>query len=80
MTKTRFTINVNLGDIINFILIMFGLGIYVAGFSKMIGVYKYSFSLCVGSFIFVSFYFLQMYFVIYVIPRWIDKLNKKENR
>lgn len=77
MTKTRFTINANFCDVINFILIMFGLGIYVAGFSKMIGVYKFSFSLCVWSFIFVSFYFLQMYFLMYVLPRWIDKFNKK---
>ncbi|MCU5732817.1 hypothetical protein [Bacillus pacificus] len=80
MTKTRFTINVNFYDVINFILMIFGLGIYVAGFSKMIGVYKFSFLLCFWSFIFVSFYFLQMYFLMYVLPRWIDKLNGKEKK
>ncbi len=77
MTKTRFTINVNFCDVINFILILFGLGMFVAGFSREIGVYKFNFALCIICFIFVSFYFLYMYFLMYVLFSWLDKLNKK---
>ncbi|PFM04630.1 hypothetical protein COJ40_27095 [Bacillus cereus] len=75
MTKTRFTINVNFGDVINFVFIMFGLGMYVACISQIIGVYKLNFLLCVICFIFVSLYFACMYFLLYIFTR--DK--KDEN-
>ena len=81
LSKTRFTINVNVADVINFIFIMFGLGMYVAGISQIIGVYKFNFLLGVICFVFVSLYFICMYFLIYIFTRdnskWIDKLNKK---
>lgn len=69
MTKTRFTINVNFCDVINFILILFGLGIYVAGASKIIAVYEFDFLLCVICFIFVSLYIAFMYFLLYIFTR-----------
>ncbi|EJR28776.1 hypothetical protein III_06051 [Bacillus mycoides] len=69
MTKTRFTINVNFCDVINFILIMFGLGMYVACISKIVGVYEFNFLLCVICFIFVSLYFVNMYFLLYIFTR-----------
>ncbi|PEM79191.1 hypothetical protein CN639_31315 [Bacillus toyonensis] len=70
MTKTRFTINVNVGNIIHFILILFGLGINVAGFSTSIFVgYEFSFYLCIVSFIFVSLHFVCMYFILYIFTR-----------
>ncbi|MDH2890404.1 hypothetical protein MX160_20885 [Bacillus cytotoxicus] len=69
MTKTRFTINVHFGDIINFILIMFGLGIHVAGISKIVGVYEFNFFLCVVSFIFVSLYLACVSLILYVFTR-----------
>lgn len=77
MTKTRFTINVNFGDIINFILIMFGLGIHVAGISKIVGVYEFNFLLCFICFIFVSLHFSCMYFLLYIFTR--DKKDKSVN-
>ncbi|PHB32871.1 hypothetical protein COE86_23715 [Bacillus toyonensis] len=69
MTKTRFTINVNFCDVINLILILFGLGMYVAGASKIIAVYEFDFLLCVICFIFVSLYFANMYFLLYIFTR-----------
>ncbi|GAB6484261.1 hypothetical protein ABE30_04565 [Bacillus tropicus] len=81
LSKTRFTINVNVADVINFIFIMFGLGMYVAVISRVIGFYKFNFLLGVICFVFVSLYFACMYFLIYIFTRdhskWIDKLNKK---
>lgn len=69
MTKTRFTINVNFCDVINLIFILFGLGMYVAGASKIIAVYEFDFLLCVICFIFVSLYFVNMYFLLYIFTR-----------
>ncbi|ACJ82580.1 hypothetical protein CWC47_29020 [Bacillus paranthracis] len=69
ITKTRFTINVNIGNIIHFVLILFGLGIHVAGISKVIGVYEFNFLLCVICFIFVSLHFACMYFILYIFTR-----------
>lgn len=69
MTKTRFTINVNFCDVITFILLLFGLGIYVAGISKMIGVYEFNFFLCIVSFIFVSLYLACVSLILYVFTR-----------
>lgn len=78
MTKTRFTINVNFCDVINFILVLFGLGIFVTGFfTKIIVGYEFNFLLCVVSFIVVSFYFLYTYFLMYLFPNWIFTRNKK---
>ncbi|HDR6390220.1 TPA: hypothetical protein QCU93_005621 [Bacillus cereus] len=74
MTKTRFTINVNFGDVISFIWILFGLGIYVAGASKIIAVYEFNFFLCVICFVFVSLYFACTYFILYIFTR-----DKKPN-
>ncbi len=74
MTKTRFTINVNFCDVISFVWILFGLGIYVAGASKIIAVYEFNFLLCVICFIFVSLYFVCMYFLLYIFTR-----DKKSN-
>lgn len=74
MTKTRFTINVNFCDVINFICILFGLGTFVAVFSKIIAVYEFNFLLCVTYFIFVSLYFSYMYFLLYIFTR--DKKEK----
>ncbi|PEI85881.1 hypothetical protein CN678_14310 [Bacillus toyonensis] len=73
MCKTRFTINVNLLDVINFILILFGLAIVVTLYAtKVIVGYKYSFSLCIVSFIYISFYLITIY-----IPLWIILKPKK---
>jgi len=69
MMKTRFTINVNFCDVINLMLILFGLGMYVAGASKIIAVYEFDFLLCVICFIFVSLYFVNMYFLLYIFTR-----------
>lgn len=69
MTKTRFTINVNFCDVINFICILFGLGPSVAVFSKIIAAYEFNFLLCVIYFIFVSFYFAYMYLLLYIFTR-----------
>ena len=69
MTKTRFTINVSFCDVITFILLLFGLGIYVAGISKIIGVYEFNFLLCVVSFIFVSLYLACMFLLLYIFTR-----------
>lgn len=69
MTKTRFTINVNFCDVINFILILFGLGMYVAVASKIIAVYEFNFLLCVICFVFVSLYFSCMYLILYIFTR-----------
>ncbi|PGK03767.1 hypothetical protein CN892_25025 [Bacillus anthracis] len=76
MTKTRFTINVNFYDVITFILFLFGLGIHVAGISKIIGVYEFNFLLCVICFISVSLYIASVSLLLYTFTR-IDKLNKK---
>ncbi|OTX01026.1 hypothetical protein BK711_09890 [Bacillus thuringiensis serovar fukuokaensis] len=77
MTKTRFTINVNFCDVINFILILFGLGMYVAGISQIIGFYKFNFLLGVICFIFVSLYIACMYLLLYIFTR--DKKDKVIN-
>lgn len=69
MTKTRFKINVNFCDVINFILVLFGLGMYVAGISKIIAVYEFNFLLCVICFIFIGLYFVCMYLIIYIFNR-----------
>jgi len=74
MTKTRFTINVNFCDVISFIWILFGLGIYVAGASKIIAVYEFNFLLCVVSFIFVSLYLACTFLLLYIFTR-----DKKSN-
>lgn len=73
MCKTRFTINVNLLDIINFILILFGLAIVVTIYAtKVIAGYKYSSSLC-----FVSFIYIIVYLITIYIPLWIILKPKK---
>ena len=76
MTKTRFTINVNFCDVISLIWILFGLGIYVAGASKIIAVYEFNFLLCVICFVFVSLYIASVSLLLYTFAG-IDKLNKK---
>ncbi|PGT07301.1 hypothetical protein COD05_16050 [Bacillus cereus] len=69
LSKTRFTINVNVADVINFVFIMFGLGMYVACISQIIGVYKFNFLLGVICFVFVSLYLACMYFLLYIFTR-----------
>jgi len=69
LSKTRFTINVNVADVINFVFIMFGLGMYVACISQIIGVYKLNFLLGVICFVFVSLYLACMYFLLYIFTR-----------
>lgn len=69
MTKTRFKINVNFCDVINFILVLFGLGMYVAGISKIIAVYEFNFLLCVICFMFIGLYFVCVYLIIYIFNR-----------
>lgn len=69
MTKTRFTINVNFCDVISLIWILFGLGIYVAGVSKIIAVYEFNFLLCVVSFIFISLYLACTSLLLYIFIR-----------
>lgn len=74
LSKTRFTINVNVADVINFIFIMFGLGMYVAVISKTIAVYEFNFLLGFICFVFVSLYFACMYLILYIFTR-----DKKTN-
>ncbi|MGH0854831.1 hypothetical protein ACRS52_21300 [Bacillus cytotoxicus] len=74
MTKTRFTINVDFSDVINFVLILFGLGVFMAGFAtKIIVDYEFSFTLCIVSFVAISICLLEMVFCVYLLPKWISK-------
>lgn len=73
MCKTRFAINVNLLGIINFIIVLIGLSFVMTVYAtKIIVGYKYSPSLCIVSFIYISFYLIAIY-----VPLWIIVKPKK---
>ncbi|PER51145.1 hypothetical protein COL26_00565 [Bacillus thuringiensis] len=80
MCKTRFTINVNLLDIINFIIVLIGLSFVMTVYAtKIIAGYKYDFSLCVVSFVYISVYLVSIYLPLYFVlkPRKTKLADKK---
>ncbi|MDA1505184.1 hypothetical protein PDJ82_26830 [Bacillus cereus group sp. TH43LC] len=80
MCKTRFTFNVNLFDIITFIIALIGLSIIMTIYAtKIIVGYKYNFSLCIISFIYISVYLISIYLPVFFItkPRKTKKHRQK---
>ncbi|KXI92711.1 hypothetical protein ACS47_04895 [Bacillus cereus] len=68
MCKTRFTININLFDIITFIIVLIGLSFVVTVYAtKIIVGYRYDFWLCIVSFIYISTYLLSVYIPTYFV-------------
>lgn len=75
MCKTRFTINVNLFDIITFIIVLIGLSFVMTVYAtKIIVGYKYSLSLCIISFVYISVYLISIY-----LPTYFVLKPRKEN-
>ena len=75
MCKTRFTININLFDIITFIIVLIGLSFVVTVYAtKIIVGYRYDFWLCIVSFIYISTYL----FVVLVLIKPIHDPPKKQ--
>ncbi|MEI4651688.1 hypothetical protein WAG28_28225 [Bacillus cereus] len=80
MCKTRFTINVNLFDVITFVFVLFGLAFVMTVYAtKIIAGYQYSDSLCIISFIYIITYLVSIYIPMYILlkPRKTKHTDKK---
>lgn len=72
IVKTRFKLNVNIGDIINFVLILFGFSVIS---TKILTInYDFNLYLCFVIFMFITMYFLVMGYLMYIFAR-----DKKSN-
>ncbi|MCU5026542.1 hypothetical protein OB988_29475, partial [Bacillus cereus] len=68
MCKTRFTINVNLFDIITFVFVLFGLAFVMTVYAtKIIVGYQYSDLLCIITFIYIITYLVCVYIPMYIL-------------
>lgn len=80
MCKTRFTINVDLFDIITFIIVLIGLSIIMTLYAtKVVVGYKYDFTLCIFTFLYISIYLCGIYIPTYFVlkPQKPDHTDKK---
>lgn len=80
MCKTRFTINVNLCDIITFVFVLFGLAFVMTVYAtKIISGYQYSDLLCIITFIYIITYLVSIYIPMHIIlkPRKTKHTDKK---
>ncbi len=70
MSKTRFTINVDLFDIITFIMVLIGLSIIMTLYAtKVVVGYKYDLTLCIFTFVYISIYLCGIYIPTYFVLR-----------
>lgn len=70
MSKTRFTINVDLFDIITFIIVLIGLSIIMTLYAtKVVVGYKYDLTLCIFTFVYISIYLCGIYIPTYFVLR-----------
>ncbi len=68
MCKNRFTININLFDIITFIIVLIGLSIIMTLYAtKVVVGYKYDFTLCIFTFLYISIYLCGIYIPTYFV-------------
>lgn len=68
MSKTRFTINVDLFDIITFIIVLIGLSIIMTLYAtKVVVGYKYDLTLCIFTFVYISIYLCGIYIPTYFV-------------
>lgn len=80
MCKTRFTINVNLFDIITFVFVLFGLAFVMTVYAtKIIVGYQYSDLLCIITFIYIITYLVCVYIPMYILlkPQKTKHADKK---
>lgn len=80
MCKTRLTINVNLFDIITFIIVLIGLSFLMTVYAtKVIVGYKYGFTLCIFTFLYISIYLCGIYIPTYFVlkPKKIKQTDEK---
>ncbi len=80
MCKTRFTINVNLLDIITFIIVLIGLSFLMTVYAtKVVVGYKYDFTLCIFTFLYISIYLCGIYIPTYFVlkPKKTKQINEK---
>lgn len=80
MCKTRFTINVNLLDIITFIIVLIGLSFLMTVYAtKVVVGYKYDFTLCIFTFLYISIYLCGIYIPTYFVlkPKKTKQTNEK---